>query len=680
MPRYRLGELFCGPGGIAYGATTAKIDNPEYQIVHQWATDYDPDTCNTYRYNICSKNLDDKSVICKDIRKLDITALSGIDALAFGFPCNDYSVVGEQNGIDGVFGPLYSYGITALKHFKPKWFLAENVGGLRNANDGKALTNILEEMRSAGYTITPHLYKFEEYGVPQARHRIIIVGIRNDEGIKFKVPSTKYRVREDNSCRTAIEKPPIPEDAANNEFTKQSATVIRRLEHIKAGENAFNANLPDDLKLNVTGAKISQIYKRLDPDKPAYTVTGSGGGGTHIYHWSEPRALTNRERARLQTFPDTYVFKGSKESVRKQIGMAVPCDGVRIILEAILKTFAGIPYESIEENICEAENDIVKRSAHYSDFCDAVLFDPIREGANHLKIISGYATHTMASWHITEIKERGLNPIDITLVVGMCPFDGIRESVHKGFNALMDESCLTNRSKITCQYIIEGKPVHSKLYIWEKNGVPIRAFMGSANYTQSAFSKQRRELIQEFDPDDALVYFESVERDSMYCNHAEIEDKVILTKAHPTFSDDGTPLVSVRGAGVESVTLTLLARNGETGTKSGLNWGQRAGREPNQAYIPLPIDIARSDFFPLHKQHFSVLTDDGNQLILRVEQQNDKAITTPLNNSLIGEYFRRRIGVANGAYIQRKDLEAYGRTDVTFYKLDDEQYVMDFSV
>ena len=66
--------------------------------------------------------------------------------------------------------------------------------------------------------------------------------------------------------------------------------------------------MPQDLQLNIKGAKISQIYKRLDPTKPSYTVTGSGGGGTHIYHWSEPRALTNRERARLQTFPDTNPY------------------------------------------------------------------------------------------------------------------------------------------------------------------------------------------------------------------------------------------------------------------------------------------------------------------------------------------------------------------------------------
>ena len=131
------------------------------------------------------------------------------------------------------------------------------------------------------------------------------------------------------------------------------ATVVERLKYIQPGQNAFNADLPEELMLHVKGAKISQIYKRLDPSKPAYTVTGSGGGGTHIYHWSEPRALTNRERARLQTFPDDYIFEGNKESVRKQIEMAVPCKGARIIFEAILKTFAGIPYEFMEANIEE---------------------------------------------------------------------------------------------------------------------------------------------------------------------------------------------------------------------------------------------------------------------------------------------------------------------------------------
>ena len=321
---YRLGELFSGPGGIALGAKSAQINTNslEYSISHAWATDYDKDTCDTYRNNICPES--PKSVIHKDIRKLDIETLakiSDIDALAFGFPCNDFSIVGEQKGIDGVFGPLYQYGIDILERFKPYWFLAENVGGLRNSNDGTAFQTILKKMDEAGYNTVPHLYKFEKYGVPQARHRIIIIGIRKDLNVKFKVPSPLPFKDIDNTCKTAIEIPPIPKDAPNNELTNQSIAVVERLKHIKPGENAFTADLPEHLQLNVKGAKISQIYKRLDPSKPSYTVTGSGGGGTHVYHWSEPRALTNRERARLQTFPDDFVFSGSKESQRKQIGM-----------------------------------------------------------------------------------------------------------------------------------------------------------------------------------------------------------------------------------------------------------------------------------------------------------------------------------------------------------------------
>jgi DNA (cytosine-5)-methyltransferase 1 len=280
-----------------------------------------------------------------------LKSISDIDALAFGFPCNDFSVVGEQKGVNGYYGSLYSYGIKALKKFKPIWFLAENVGGLKNANDGEAFKVILNDMFNAGYSVYPHLYKFEEYGIPQARHRIIIIGIRKDQNVVYKAPSTSLYKKKLRTCREAIENPPIVKDAPNNELTKQSVNVVKRLKYIKPGENAFTAKIPDDLKLNIASVKISQIYRRLDPNKPAYTITGSGGGGTHVYHWKEDRALTNRERARLQTFPDDFVFHGSKESVRKQIGMAVPVDGVKIIFEALLNCFAGIDYKSDKHNL-----------------------------------------------------------------------------------------------------------------------------------------------------------------------------------------------------------------------------------------------------------------------------------------------------------------------------------------
>jgi DNA (cytosine-5)-methyltransferase 1 len=358
----KLGELFCGPGGLACGAAESetKTENSIYKIKHGWANDYDKDSCDTYSKNICPEDPD--SVICKDVKELDIESLSQIDGFAYGFPCNDFSIVGEQNGFHGEFGPLYTYGIKVINTFKPAFFAAENVGGLASANEGAAFKKILHDLENAGsgYNLTYHKYKSEEYGIPQTRHRIIIVGFKKSSGLTFKIPAPTH-LNNFVSVRSVIENPPINGNAYNNEITKQSAVVTERLRHIKPGQNAWTADLPEELKLNVKSAKLSQIYKRVHPDKPSYTITGSGGGGTHGYHWSENRALTNRERARIQTFPDNFVFQGSKESVRKQIGMAVPPMLSKIIFTSILKTIAGIKYEFIEPEISIPKTNSVKK-------------------------------------------------------------------------------------------------------------------------------------------------------------------------------------------------------------------------------------------------------------------------------------------------------------------------------
>lgn len=346
---FRLGELFSGPGGLALGAfsTTIKSKGSTFKVVHGWASDYDPDTQLTYTHNICPDK--PESFYLADVRKLDFNKLPKIDAFAYGFPCNDFSIVGEKKGFDGTFGPLYTYGLKVLNKHKPKFFIAENVGGMSSSNEGRAFKKILSDLEKAGngYNLTVHLYKAEDYGVPQTRHRIIIVGIDKKLGLFFKVPAPTTKGKPVTASQALRG---IPKTAYNNELTKQSETVVERLTYIQPGENIWQTKLPKHLQLNVKGAKLSQIYKRLHPNKPSYTITGSGGGGTHGYHWKEPRALTNRERARIQTFPDHFEFLGSKESVRKQIGMAVPVELSRVIVEAILKTFAGVKYPHIESS------------------------------------------------------------------------------------------------------------------------------------------------------------------------------------------------------------------------------------------------------------------------------------------------------------------------------------------
>ena len=354
MTTFKLGELFCGPGGLSFGAINAKSLDGRFGVKHAWANDYDRDTCITYICNICPDN--PGSVYCGDVRGLDIKRLGKIDAFAYGFPCNSFSSVGEHKGLANErFGQLYWYGVEVLKTHQPRWFIAENVSGIQSAGSGD-FQIILDDLRDAGYTLTTNLYKAEQYGIPQTRHRVIIVGIRNDMHVKFRVPDPSVYAGSDVSSRTALAD--IPASASNNEIRTLTKNVVDRLSLIRPGENVWQAEerlgteFPEHLKIH-TKTKISQIYRKLDPDKPAYTVTASGGGGTFMYHWTD-RELTNRERARIQTFPDDYKFIGSYSSVRKQIGMAVPCKLAEIVTTAVLNSFAGIEYPSVEANLTEA--------------------------------------------------------------------------------------------------------------------------------------------------------------------------------------------------------------------------------------------------------------------------------------------------------------------------------------
>ena len=268
--------------------------------------------------------------------------MEDVGGLAFGFPCNDFSQVGEQKGTDGYFGKLYKEAARALDEVRPDWFIAENVPGILQNGDGRSIMRVFANA-GPSYRVAVHLYRFEEYGVPQRRHRVVGVGIREDLNLSYRPPVATHR--EPVSSKQALDGVEAVPD--NNEHTRHPVQTIERLRHIPEGQNVWHPNVPEQYRIN-TRTQLSMIYRRLHRDEPAYTVTGSGGGGTHMYHWEEPRALTNRERARLQTFPDHFVFEGSKEEVRRQIGMAVPPLAARRIGEALLATLRGETYDAVE--------------------------------------------------------------------------------------------------------------------------------------------------------------------------------------------------------------------------------------------------------------------------------------------------------------------------------------------
>ena len=313
-----------------------------------------------------------------------------------------------------------------------------------------------------------------------------------------------------------------------------------------------------------------------------------------------------------------------------------------------------------------------------NDLANKVLFEPLNSGVDELFILSAYATPNMLSWYIKNVFEKTATPIKINLVVGMVPFDNLSVSIHEGFLQLLSAELPREIQSVKCSYVIDNPAVHANLYIWSKAGTPQIAFMGSANFIQSSFiGTHREELLAICAADEAMEYYETVVPRTVYCNHAEIEEYIILRPTHPVLDLESNLVNQLDD--YDSVVLSLVTKTGEPGIRSGLNWGQRRGREPNQAYIPLPSRIARSGFFPLEGRHFTAITDDRHQLTLRVEQQNNKAITTPVRNSDLGEYFRNRLGLQNGAFVTRADLDRYGRTDVKFVKLDEETYYMDFS-
>ena len=316
-----------------------------------------------------------------------------------------------------------------------------------------------------------------------------------------------------------------------------------------------------------------------------------------------------------------------------------------------------------------------------ANIAETALFLPLRNDVNELYIIAGYATPTMLSWYIENLYHRTRVPIRIVLMIGMVPFDGISASVHEGFIQLIRGEKPQEVERIECSYIFDAPAVHANVFMWAKDGVPALAYAGSADFVQSAFvGNHRQDVLVECNPTVAMDYYESLIDRSIYAHHNEVEDYVTIYPTHPILDrEDGLNRDLDALVRYDRVSLSLVTRSGEPGGQSGLNWGQRPRRNPNEAYIPVPREVARSGFFPLEGQHFMAVTDDRRQLLLRVEQQGDKAITTPARNSDLGEYFRNRLGLPNGAFVTRADLDRCGRTDVVFLKLDEETYYMDFS-
>lgn len=294
-----------------------------------------------------------------------------------------------------------------------------------------------------------------------------------------------------------------------------------------------------------------------------------------------------------------------------------------------------------------------------------VLIKPALEGYDQLKVITGYSSPSLVYKHIEELsKIMTPHGVKIDLIVGMIAQGGIGFLNHNSFVKLD-----TDHTNFRCRYVISNPAVHSKMYLWEnsKTGKKL-AYVGSANYSVNGMSGGQEELLATASDELAQMYWERVEDRSL--SVFDYIEKETVSDVFQSFK-----------VGNE-VRLTLLStkKPNEIHLRSGLNWGQRDGREPNQAYIPVPSSIAKSGFFPSRSEPFMLHTDDGESFGVKIAQDNDKAIETYENNSILGRYFRKRLGLEPGSFVTAEDLHRYGRTDVSIKKIDGENYLMDFSV
>lgn len=341
--RPKIISLFCGCGGLDWGFHEAG-----YQTV--WANDI-----NKWAKETFHRNFPDAVVIDKDIATINPKKdkrIPDCDLIVGGFPCQDFSVVWKRPGLDGDRGNLYKHFLRFIDAKNPKAFVAENVKGLLTANKGRAIEEILKGFEGRNYTVKIQLYNFADYGVPQFRERVVIVGVRIDTGFNFVHPAPTHGEGRQFSYKTAgqalkgIEKDMVFQKTPK--FDRSEIKIADKtremLEKIPEGGNF--QSIPEDDPHYVKGL-ISHVYRRINRNEPAKTIIAAGGGGTWGYHYPEPRALCNRERARLQSFPDDFEFEGSVPEVRRQIGNAVPPDGVRLLAETLMSLFVG-NYERVD--------------------------------------------------------------------------------------------------------------------------------------------------------------------------------------------------------------------------------------------------------------------------------------------------------------------------------------------
>ncbi|NJN62940.1 MAG: DNA cytosine methyltransferase [Coleofasciculaceae cyanobacterium RL_1_1] len=287
---HRIISLFSGCGGMDLGFlgnfTFLGKHYPKLPFKIIWANEQNPRACDTYRHNFSH------NIICQDIWDAIETLPTSADIVIGGFPCQDISINGKRHGIEGERSGLYRAMVSVVETVQPKIFVAENVKGLLMKHSVFSLKKVLEDFRKLGYQISYKLYNSASFGVPQTRDRVFIIGTKS--GINFTHPTPILSPDEYITAHTALhdleDRPEAPE-----------------INHIWSKANRSK----------------EQGGRRLKADRAGYTIRAECHGNIH-FHYKHSRRMSMREAARIQSFPDEFIFQSKLRETERQIGNAVP--------------------------------------------------------------------------------------------------------------------------------------------------------------------------------------------------------------------------------------------------------------------------------------------------------------------------------------------------------------------
>lgn len=301
--KFKVVSLFSGCGGLDLGLEgnflflNEKYASNSFDVI--WANDINAKATKTQELNFPHTE-----VVCDDITKVldDKLELPSADIVVGGFPCQDFSLAGKRQGLTVQRGQLYLSMAKVIEQVKPKIFLAENVKGLLSWEGGLGIKTMISDFEELGYHVEYKLHNTANFGVPQSRQRVIIMGIRKDIGDKIVWPLETHSE--------------TPETTG----LKPWVTISDAL-----------ADLEDEKKLNClpnpgySKAKLtpgSQGNTVTKADKPGPTMRAEHHGNIE-YHYKLPRRLSAREAARIQSFPDDFAFVSSTTDAYRQVGNAV---------------------------------------------------------------------------------------------------------------------------------------------------------------------------------------------------------------------------------------------------------------------------------------------------------------------------------------------------------------------